>query len=454
MAELDRRLKITARFAQCFLDHRHPSYIDYSVHNLLAPRIYGLILGYEDLNDHDYLRDAPALAIALEKLNFLESDRKGLAGKSTLNRLEYCPDTVIEQSQARYHKIEVLPQEIEKAFVEIFLNSYLQPPKRIILDLDVTDDEVHGNQEGAVFNKYYGSVCYAPLYVFCGHHLLAAKLRSSNVDPAEGGLEELQRIISMIRERWKETQILVRADSAYAREEIMAFCEEQEGVDYVLAMATNNQLKLRASHVIEKARADYEQRLKLAHELLDSLGFKKEELETVKKLVPNAIWARSLCYKTEKSWSRTRRVVTKVSYGDEGLKMRHVVTSLSAAKIAPSLLYTDEYCPRGEMENRIKEQQLDLFADRTSTQTFESNQLRLWLSSIAYVLMQAFRQQGLKKTDLAKATVGTIRLKLLKLGARITMSVRRIFIAIASSCPCQDILATAYSRIQAIPDTG
>ena len=273
MAELDRRLKITARFAQCFLDHRHPSYIDYSVHNLLAQRIYGLILGYEDLNDHDHLRDDPALAIALEKLNFLESDRKGLAGKSTLNRLEYCPDTVIEQSQARYHKIEVLPQEIEKAFVEIFLNSYLKPPKRIILDLDVTDDEVHGNQEGAAFNKYYGSVCYAPLYVFCGHHLL---------------------------------------------------------VDYVLAMATNNQLKLRASHVIEKARADYEQRLKPAHELLDSLGFKKEELETVRKLVPNAIWDRSLCYKTEKSWSRTRRVVTKVSYGDEGLKMRHVVTSLSA----------------------------------------------------------------------------------------------------------------------------
>ncbi len=454
MAELDKKLKITARFAKCFQDYRNSSYVDYSLHQLLAQRVYGILLGYEDLNDHDKLRHDPALAIALEKLNFVDSTEAFLAGKSTLNRLEYCPETIIDQGTSRYHKIEPLPQELEKAFVDIFLESDKPPPKSIILDLDVTDDQVHGNQEGAFFNKYYKGVCYAPLYIFCGHHLLVAKLRPSNVDPAEGALEELQRVIGLIREKWKNTHILVRGDSAYAREEIMKFCEEQTGVDYVLAMATNSQLKLRASDIIEKAKADYEQRLDPVVELMETLFSKDEELEEVRKLVTNSTWFRSLCYQTEKSWSCQRRVVTKVCYGSEGLKIRHVVTSLPASKFPPSKLYIDKYCPRGEMENRIKEQQLDLFADRTSTQTFESNQLRLWLSSMAYVLMQAFRQHCLSKTSLAKATVGTIRLNLLKLGARITVSVRRILIAIASSCPYQDILAIAYSRIQGIPDTG
>jgi hypothetical protein len=297
-------------------------------------------------------------------------------------------------------------------------------------------------------------VCYAPLYIFCEHHLLVAKLRSSNVDPAGGALEELQRIIGIIREKWSDTQILVRGDSAYSREDIMKFCESQAGVDYVLAMATNSQLKLRATDVIEKAKADYEQRLQPVTELMETLFSPDEELGELAKLVPESTWYRSLCYQTQKSWSRSRRVVTKVCPGSEGVKIRHVVTSLPASKIPPSKLYTEKYCPRGEMENRIKEQQLDLFADRTSTQTFESNQLRLWLSSMAYVLMQAFRQNCLAKTSFAKATVGTIRLNFLKLGARITVSVRRILIAIASSCPYQDILAIAYSRIQAIAGTG
>jgi len=320
--------------------------------------------------------------------------------------------------------------------------------------MDVTDDQVHGNQEGAFFNTYYKGVCYAPLYIFCEHHLLVAKLRSSNVEPAGGALEELQRIIGIIREKWSDTQILVRGDSAYSREDIMKFCESQAGVDYVLAMATNSQLKLRATDVIEKAKADYEQRLQPVTELMETLFSPDEELGELAKLVPESTWYRSLCYQTQKSWSRSRRVVTKVCHGSEGVKIRHVVTSLPASKIPPSKLYTEKYCPRGEMENRIKEQQLDLFADRTSTQTFESNQLRLWLSSMAYVLMQAFRQNCLAKTSFAKATVGTIRLNFLKLGARITVSVRRILIAIASSCPYQDILAIAYSRIQAIAGTG
>lgn len=454
IAELDKKLKITAQFAECFQDYRHLSYVDYSVHQLLAQRVYGIILGYSDVNDHDKLRYDPALEIALEKLNFIASKPAVLAGKSTINRLEYCPETIREQAQSRYHKIEHQPQEIETAFVEIFRSSYRKPPKQIILDLDVTDDRVHGNQEGAFFNTYYKGVCYAPLYIFCGHHLLVAKLRSSNVDPAEGALSELERVISLIREKWSDTQILVRGDSAYAREDIMEFCEAQKDVDYVLAMATNSQLKLRAIDVIEKAQADYEQRLEPVTELMETLFSADESLESARQLVPESTWYRSLCYQTQKSWSCSRRVVTKVCYGSEGLKIRHVVTSLPASKISPSQLYTDKYCPRGEMENRIKEQQLDLFADRTSTQTFESNQLRLWLSSMAYVLMQAFRQNCLAKTSLAKATVGTIRLCLLKLGARITVSIRRILIAIASASPYPDIFAIAYSKIQSIPDYG
>ncbi len=225
-------------------------------------------------------------------------------------------------------------------------------------------------------------------------------------------------------------------------------------VDYILAMGTNNQLQLRASDILEKAKADYETRVEPVTKLMEKFFSTEEELSEAKKLVPESTWYRSLCYKTQKSWSRSRRVVTKVCYGNKGSQMRHVVTSLPASKISPSLLYTKKYCPRGEMENRIKEQQLDLFADRTSTQTFDSNQLRLWLSSMAYVLMQSFRQNCLCKTSLAKATVGTIRLSLLKLGARITISCRRILIAIASACPYQDILGIAYSRIQAIPDSG
>ncbi len=271
---------------------------------------------------------------------------------------------------------------------------------------------------------------------------------------AVAALPELQRIIGLIREKWQDTQIIIRGDSAYSREDIMKWCEDEPRIDYILAMGTNNQLQIRASDVLEKAKADYETRLEPVTKLMETLFSPNEELSEAKKIVPESTWYRSLCYKTQKSWSRTRRVVTKVCYGNKGSQMRHVVTSLPASLIPPSKLYTDKYCPRGEMENRIKEQQLDLFADRTSTQTMSSNQLRLWLSSMAYVLMQAFRQNCLSKTSFAKATVGTIRLSFLKLGARITISCRRILIAIATACPHQDILGIAYSKIQAIPDSG
>ncbi len=406
------------------------------------------------MNDHEELRSDPVFAIALGKLSQNEPESGLLAGKSTLNRLEYCPETVIDQAEARYHRISHDPKGIERLLVELFLESYRKPPRSIVLDLDVTDDSVYGNQEQAFFNTYYGGVCYAPLYIFCGHHLLAAKLRPSNVDPAEGALEELQRVIRLIREQWTQTQILVRGDSAYSREEIMSWCETQTGVDYVFGLATNSQLRMRASDIIKKASADYEQRLIPATSFLEQLFQPEEDLSVAKELVPGSVWYRSLSYKTQTSWSRNASVVTKVAYDSQGLKMRFVVTSLPTAKIPPGLLYTNKYCPRGNMENRIKQQQLELFSDRTSTHTFEGNQLRLWFSAIAYVLMQAFRASCLARTPLATATVGTIRTLLLKLGARVLISVRRVLISISSSCPYQDIFAIAYQRIQALPNSG
>ena len=454
VAELDKKRQITARFASCFTDHRHQGYVEHSLVDLVAQRIYGLIQGYEDLNDHEKLRSDPVFAIALGKLSHNESESVLLAGKSTLNRLEYCPETVIDQAEARYHRISHDPKSIERLLVELFLESYRKPPRQIVLDLYVTDDSVHGSQEQGFFNTYYGGVCYAPRYIFCGHHLLAAKLRPSNVDPASAALEELQRVIGLIRARWHSTQILVRGHSAYSRDEIMSWCEDEEGVDYVFGLATNSQLKMRASDVIAKAKADYEQRLTPVTSLMEELFNPNEDLKDVGELVRVALWYRSLTYKTQNSWSRFRRVVTKVAYNSQGLKMRFVITSLPTAKIPPGLLYTNKYCPRGDMENRIKEQQLELFSDRTSTHTFEGNQLRLWFSAMAYVLIQAFRASCLVRTPLATATVGTIRNLLLKLGARVLSSVRRVLISISSSCPYQEIFATAYQRIQALPASG
>jgi hypothetical protein len=310
LSELDKKLGITKKFANCFQDYRHPSYLDYSVENLLQQRIYAISLGYEDLNDHDKLRQDPALALAINQEKFVDSSLIYLAGKSTLNRLEYSPTEVIEPSTSRYHQVSHSPEQIERTFVDIFLASYQHPPNQIILDMDVTDDQVHGKQEGAFFNTYYDGVCYAPLYIFCGHHLLVAKLRSSNVDPAAGAIEELQKVITIIREKWTDTQIIIRGDSAYACEEIMAFCEQKPGLDYILAMASNNQLKLRATSVIEKATADYQQRLEPVTELMETLFDRNSELEIVPTLVPESTWFRSIYYQTEKSWSRIRRVVT------------------------------------------------------------------------------------------------------------------------------------------------
>ncbi|QYX32988.1 IS1380 family transposase [Sphaerospermopsis torques-reginae] len=455
IAEIDRKLQITARLAQCFQDYRQPNKRQHSIEDLIAQRIYGLIMGYEDLNDHEELRHDPMFAIAVGKRIGQEKEPVTLASKSTLNRLEHCPLNIEQGAESRYHRIGHSTAEIEKLFVKIFLESYSSEPKQIILDLDVTDDLVHGNQEQVFFNTYYGAYCYAPLYIFCGKHLLAAKLRASNVDPAEGALSELQRVIKQIRTEWKNVEIFVRGDSAYSREDIMNWCELQRGVEYVFGMPQNSRLIKMTKNTQNQAQQEFEQKLFKVVSFLETLFTPDVQLkEMASQLIDNSIWYRSINYQTITSCSHPRRVVAKVEHGSNGTNVRFVVTSIPTNKIPPGELYTQKYCPRGEMENRFKEQQLELFSDRTSTHTFAGNQLRLWFSSIAYVLMNALRNKCLVKTELKNAQVGTIRTKLLKLGALITVSSRRILIAINSSCPYQDIYAAAYRCLQLLPNPG
>ncbi|MGF1939280.1 MAG: IS1380 family transposase [Nostoc sp. ChiQUE02] len=455
IAEIDRKLQITSQFALCFQDYRQSNRIDHSIENLIKQRIYGLVMGYEDLNDHEELRHDPMFALSLGKRIGVQDKPATLAGKSTLNRLEHCPEDVEQGSDSRYHKIGHSSEGIERLFVNIFLKSYSKEPRKIILDLDVTDDLVHGNQEQVFFNTYYGGYCYAPFYIFCGKHLLAAKLRPSNVDPAFGALEELQKVIKHIRQQWQNVEILVRGDSAYSRDDIMTWCESQTGVDYVFGLAQNSRLIQMTTTTKNRASLEYEQKLSTVVSFLETVFKPNEQLPSLgSDLIDNSILYKSLDYRTRESWSRSRRVVCKVEYGAKGTNIRFIVTSLTTNKVPPGQLYRQKYCQRGEMENRFKEQQLELFSDRTSTHTFAGNQLRLWFSSIAYVLMNALRQRCLAKTELQNAQVGTIRTKLLKLGALITVSTRRILIAITSSCPYKHILAAAYRCLKMLPNTA
>lgn len=455
IAELDRKREITSRLAQCFKDYREPSRVEHRVSSLIAQRVYGLVMGYEDINDHETLRHDVMLALAVGKAINSSPEPVTLAGKSTLNRLEHCPEDVTSRAESRYHRIEHDAEAIERLLVEIFLESYSKPPRQITLDLDVTDDPVHGFQEEAFYNPYYGGYCYAPLYIFCDKHLLAAKLRAANVDPASGGLEELQRVIKQIRWRWSNVKILVRGDSAYAREDIMSWCESQTGIDYVFGLAQNRRLLQLSQSTQYRASQEYSQRFQTVVSFFETLLTPSDELKKqATTLVENSVWYCSLDYKTLESWSRNRRVVSKIEYSSEGVNTRFVVTSLSTKKVPPGRLYTQKYCPRGEMENRFKEQKLDLNSDRTSTHTFAGNQLRLWFSAIAYVLMNALRDKCLATTALQNATVGTIRITLLKLGATITVSSRRVLIAISSACPYQEIFATVYKCLSQLPSPG
>ena len=452
IAELDKKREITSRLAACFKDYREPSKVLHPINSLIAQRVYGLIMGYEDINDHETLRHDPIFALAVGKVVNSEQESITLAGKSTLNRLEHCPENISSRADSRYHRIEHDTNKIENLFVELFLESYRKPPRQIILDLDVTDDLIHGNQEETFFNPYYGGYCYAPLYIFCGKHLLSAKLRPSNVDPAEGGLEELQRIIKIIRSKWDNVNIIIRGDSAYSREDIMVWCESLMSVYYVFCLAPYNLLIQLAQSIKYRASQEYSRKTKPIVENIETLFPSSKDVKNdAATFVDNSVWYCSLDYKTLNSWSRNRRVVAKVEYSYEEVDTRFVVTSLPIHKIPPGRLYTQKYCPRGDMENRLKELKLGLQSDRTSTHTFEGNQLRLWFASIAYILMNALREKCLVNTEFKNATVETIRTKLLKLGAIITISKQLVLIAISSACPYKDIFTKIYKRLSRLP---
>jgi Transposase DDE domain group 1 len=427
LQQTERVTGIIKRFAACFTDHRDPDLIEHTVEELIAQRIYALALGYEDLNDHDELRNDPLLAVLVGKHDPTGKDRlrsrdkgKALAGKSTLNRLELTP--VGANKKSRYKKITVDRHAVEAFFTEIFLDSYSQAPSEIILDLDATDDPLHGNQAGRFFHGYYKNYCYLPLYTFCGEHLLCARLRPSDIDACAGSVKELDRMVSKIRVRWPDTQIIIRGDSGFCRDYIMNWCE-LNNVDYVLGLAKNQRLK-------REIAAELEQAQNLFHQTDEPARVFKD-----------------FRYQTLKSWSRSRRVVGKAEHLEKGENPRFVVTSLSTEQVDARTLYEQTYCGRGDMENRIKEQQLWLFADRTSCATMRANQLRLWFSSVAYTLMQALRRLGLKGTKLAKAQCGTIRVKLLKIGARIRVTVRKIWVSFSESYPYQQLFREVYGNL-------
>jgi hypothetical protein len=454
VAQIDQHYRISERVAACFADQRDPSRVQHELSDLIAQRLYGLVQGYEDLNDHEQLRHDPMFGIAVGKLESEHPRCAPLAGKSTLNRLEQAMHVAGDLSGERYVKFQLKPTEMESLLVKVFIEQSAKEPKHIILDMDVSNDPVHGTQEQGFFNGYYNHECYAPLFIFCGRHLLAAKLRPSNVDPAAGALEELQRIIAQIRTHWTEVVIIVRGDSAYGREDIMGWCESQAKVEYVLAYPSNERLRTLSWGVEQRAKAAYEhQRQQIASSLalLITPTDLHSELDT---LVPPQVWYQSLTYRTTDSWSCERRVVCKLTYDANGARRHFVVTSFSTAQLSAGTLHADYYCPRGEMENRIKEHQLDRFSDRTSTHEFESNQLRLWFSSFAYLLMQALRQQGLAHTELANAQLGTIRLKLLKIGAQIRVSCRRVLLAFSSAWPSQSLFHRVYQQLQQLPHPG
>jgi hypothetical protein len=412
LAAADHRIGLGARLATCFTDHRNPDRIEHGLADLLRQRIFGQALGHEDLIDHDTLRFDPAFTAALDK------PEHPLAGKSTLNRLEHAGKIGLD----RHHKLDHDPCAIERLFVDLFLDAHRQPPVRITLDLDATDDPLHGEQEGRHFHGYYDCYCYLPLYIFCGRHRLAAKLRSSAKDAADGATEEVARIVAQIRERWPGVSIVIRADSGFCRDDLMTWCEEN-GVKYLLGLAGNSRLAKRIARESRKAR-----------------------LKSRRTGKPARVFA-DFEYRTRESWSRKRRVIGKAEWTRGEANPRFIVTNVDPAFGAAQFMYERIYCQRGEMENRIKECQADLFADRTPAPTMRANQLRLWLASFAYVLMCAVRRIGLVGTKLEAATCGTIRLQLLKIGALVTISVRRVKLAFASACPARDVFMLAQRRL-------
>jgi len=417
LADVERRTRIVERFAGCFVDRRDPLRIEHTVRELAMQRVLGLCLGYEDLTDHDALRNDPLLSALSGK----SDPRQALAGKSTLSRLE-----LSTSDQDRYKKLELDTAAVDRLLVDVFLESHASAPESIVIDLDATDFAIHGQQEGRFFHGYYDHHCYLPLYVFCGEHLLRARLRRSNIDGCSGALGELAPIVEQIRAAWSSTKITIRADSGFCREEIMAWCEAHH-VDFVLGLAKNDRLIEMVQYELGMAQCAF------------AASARSERVYG------------ELEYRTNDTWSRSRRVVARAEHSHHGDNPRFVVTSLSADQVDAKSLYEDLYCARGDMENRIKEQQLDLFADRVSAQTIRANQVRLYFASIAYTLLHALRRLGLVGTELARAQCGTVRLRLLKIGAQIHVSVRRVRLALSQAFPMQDLFALVLANIRAGP---
>jgi len=420
LREVERRTGILGQFATCFVDHRDGNKIDHSLGELVHQRVLGLCLGYEDLVDHEALRQDPLLCAISGK----PQQGSPLAGKSTLSRLEL--STNERAAEDRYKRIALDSSAVDRLLVDVFLDSHEVPPASIVIDFDATDFPIHGRQEGRFFHGYYNHYCYLPLYVFCGDHLLCARLRVSDIDAAAGTLDELPRIVSQIRSRWPEVAITIRADSGFCRDEIMDWCEANR-VHFVLGIARNDRLLSMISQPLAEAATQFAATGKAARVFA--------ELE----------------YRTLKTWSRSRRVVAKAEYIANKENPRFVVTSLDSATIEARPLYEDLYCARGDMENRIKEQQLGLFADRVSAGTMQANQVRLYFASVAYTLLAALRRLGLKGTELEHAQCATIRVRLLKIGAQVRVSVRRVWVSLSEAFPLQDLFATVLLRLRAVP---
>jgi len=410
----DRRMRLLSRFSRCFLDGRNPVFVQHRIDQLLAQRVYALALGYEDLNDHEQLRHDPLLGLLAGKA---EPGEEVLAGKSTLNRME-----LGDGRPNRYKRITFWRDAIDELLVDVFLEAQAEVPEQIVLDIDTTDFAIHGAQEGRFYHGYYDGYCYLPLYVFAGEHVLCARLRRSNIDASAGSKEEIERLVKRIRAAWPTVQIILRGDSGFCRDELMSWCESNQ-VDYVFGLARNVRLQAIVAESLEQAKRQWEETQQPARVFLEF------EHETVSG-----------------SWSRRRRVVAKAEHIDGKSNPRFIVTSLPAQDWAAQTLYEDLYCARGDMENRIKEQ-LVLFADRVSAATMRANQLRLYLSVIAYILVSGLRRLGLCATELAHAQVGTIRLRLLKIGTQIRVSVRKVWVQLSSSFPLQDLFRQAYQPL-------
>lgn len=426
LREADHRLNLLPRLAECFLDARNPVFVEHSVQELVSQRVYGLALGYEDLNDHEQLRQDPLLRVLAGKADVEDSP---LAGKSTLNRLELSDGT-----PNRYKKITFWKDGIDELLVKVFLESYATAPAEIVLDVDATDFPLHGEQEGRFFHGYYDSYCYLPLYIFCGDQILCARLRQSNSDAATGSLAEIQRIVAQIRAAWPTVKIVLRGDSGFCRNELMSWCEAN-GVDYVFGLARNQRLLRIIGPQMWEATQQWGQTGQPAR-VFREFSYRTKKRKT-KKGKPGG-------------WERERRVVAKAEHIDGKENPRFVVTSLSAETWAAPALYEDLYCARGEMENRIKEQ-FSLFADRVSAETMRADQMRMYFSAVAYVLVCGLRRLGLGNTDMAQAQVSTIRTRLLKIGARVRVSVRRVSLSMAAGYPWKSLFAQVLSNLHAAP---